>query len=270
MPAECGPIRIDIVSFETSSSQPQAASAPAAFTRESLADGSMLAAIRGHAPAGTVMRSDAELDASLDASLAGWNGGEDVWVFGYGSLMWNPAFHHAEAVKARVHGWSRKFCLWLHMARGSPEQPGLMLALDRGGACHGMALRIEAAHARHELGLLWRREMLTGAYEARWVGAAAADGRRLKALTFVANRRHPRYVGSLSGAETVGFIATAKGRLGTCSAYFEATLEALERLQIRDAGIERLRLAFAERARCGVVPVSLADAAAMPSCPPVA
>ena len=71
-----------------------------------------------------------------------------VWLFAYGSLMWNPAFHHTETVQGRVHGWSRKFCLWLHMARGSPDAPGLMLALDRGGACHGMAFRIAAAHRR--------------------------------------------------------------------------------------------------------------------------
>ena len=213
------------------------------FTRDTLADGSMLAAIRAHAPAGIRIRSDAELEASVEATLATWNDGDDVWVFGYGSLMWNPAFHYVESVRARVHGWSRKFCLWLHMARGTPDHHGLMLALDRGGACNGIAFRIEAAAVRHELGLLWQREMLTGAYDARWIDARI-DGRPQRALTFVANRRHSRYVGSLSGAETASFIATGKGRLGTCSAYFEATLAALEGLQIRDAGIERLRRAF--------------------------
>ena len=100
-----------------------------------------------------------------------------VWLFAYGSLMWNPAFHHTETVQGRVHGWSRKFCLWLHMARGSPDAPGLMLALDRGGACHGMAFRIAAAEVRQELRLLWRREMLTGAYETRWVRVEAGEGR---------------------------------------------------------------------------------------------
>lgn len=216
------------------------------FTREALADGSMLASIRAHAPAGMAIRSDAELDASLDLSLRGWNGSDDVWVFGYGSLMWNPAFLHVESVQGRVHGWSRKFCLWLHMARGSPDQPGLMLALDRGGACHGMAFRIAAPEVRHELGLLWRREMLTGAYQTRWVRVAARGSRGFSALTFVADRTHPRYAGRLSEPETVRYIATARGRLGTCKGYFDATIEALDRLQIRDQGIERLRRAFAD------------------------
>ena len=218
------------------------------FTRDSLVDGSMLAAIRANAPAGTVMRSDAELDASVEETLHDWNGREDIWLFGYGSLMWNPAFHYAEAVKGRVNGWSRRFCLWLHMARGTPEKPGLMLALDRGGACNGMLFRIAAADVRHELGLLWRREMLTGAYDARWVGALVGQ-QPVRALTFVANRRHPRYARALTAAEIVGFIATGQGRLGTCAAYFEATLAALEGLRIKDAGIERLRQAFAERRR---------------------
>jgi cation transport protein ChaC len=122
-----------------------------------------------------------------------------------------------------------------------------MLALDRGGACRGMVFRIAAADVRHELGLLWRREMLTGAYEARWITAQVSE-RPVRALTFVANRRHARYAGSLSGEETARFIATGKGRLGTCSAYFEATIAALEGLQIKDAGIERLRRAFEAQA----------------------
>jgi cation transport protein ChaC len=230
-----------------------------AFTREALVDGSMLAAIRASAPAGTYVRSDAELDASLDASLKDWCGTEDVWVFGYGSLMWNPAFHFTESAKGRVHGWSRKFCLWLYMARGTPDRPGLMLALDRGGACHGMVFRIAAAEVRHELGLLWRREMLTGAYEARWV-TAQVERQPLRALTFVANRHHARYAGTLSGEETARFIATGQGRLGTCSAYFEATIAALEGLQIRDAGIERLRRAF--EAQALLLPTVPAEAAA--------
>lgn len=142
------------------------------ITRDALLDGSLAEAFRANAPPGMKVRSQAELDHSLEQTLAGRDPREDVLVFGYGSLMWNPAFEHADMAKAYVHGWSRRFCLRLVMGRGSPDQPGLMLALDRGGACYGLAFRIPAEQARHELRLLWRREMLSGAYEARWVGAA--------------------------------------------------------------------------------------------------
>ena len=102
---------------------------------------------------------------------------QDVWVFGYGSLMWNPAFHHVELRPARLHGWHRSFCLWNTFGRGSPEKPGLMLALQPGGACAGVALRIAADAVPSELGVLWNREMLTGAYLPRWVGSPARRAR---------------------------------------------------------------------------------------------
>ena len=135
-----------------------------------LRDGSLLTA----RPASSCRRersllSDAEIEADLDATLASHPPGEDVWLFGYGSLMWNPAIEFAERRAGAVHGWHRRFCLWLHMGRGSPDNPGLMLALERGGRCAGMLFRIPAADARDELLLAWRRELFTGAYRSRWV-----------------------------------------------------------------------------------------------------
>jgi cation transport protein ChaC len=220
---------------------------PLRVTRDALHDGSLLAAIRASAPPGTRLRDEAELQRSLADTLKGHDPQTDVHVFGYGSLMWNPAFHHAEAMAAKVRGWHRAFRLWIYMARGTPSEPGLMLALDRGGACRGMLFRIDAAHAQAELSLLWRREMLSGAYEARWVRADGPCG-PVRALTFVANRKHERYVAHLTGDEIAHYLATGKGSLGTCLAYFESMAATLARMGIRDAAIERVRRAVQRRA----------------------
>jgi cation transport protein ChaC len=134
-----------------------------AITRERLQSGAHLRAIRARAGPDFVLRSDQELEASLDATLTGSVPGEDVWVFGYGSLMWNPAFLYTERRLGLVRGYHRRFCLWQTRGRGTPECRGLTLALDRGGVCRGMAFRIAASVAREELLLVWRREMLSGA-----------------------------------------------------------------------------------------------------------
>jgi glutathione-specific gamma-glutamylcyclotransferase len=216
-----------------------------ALTRAHLEQSALLLALRVNAPAGMTIRSDDELEQSLRATLAHHARGEDLYVFGYGSLMWNPVLEVAAACAARVNGWHRRFCLKLIAARGTPEQPGAMLALDRGGACNGIAYRIEAAKTETELRLLWRREMLSDSYEPRWVWANA-DGRRIQALTFVANRRQGRYLREASPGYVAHLIRTGCGPLGTSRAYFDETVQALARLGVRDAGIERLRRSVLE------------------------
>ncbi|MBI2316304.1 MAG: gamma-glutamylcyclotransferase [Betaproteobacteria bacterium] len=101
--------------------------------------------------------SDDELDASLQSLLATHPENEDVWLFGYGSLIWNPIIHFRERHVAHLHGYHRRFCLWSHIGRGSLAHPGLVLGLDVGGCCRGVAFRIDGAHAAAELRLLWRR-----------------------------------------------------------------------------------------------------------------
>jgi cation transport protein ChaC len=120
-----------------------------------------------------------------------------------------------------------------------------MLALDRGGSCAGMLFRIPAAKVEHELRLLWRREMTWGSYEARWVRAwAGSDG--LPAVTFVVDRRQERYLGRLPPTDTARLIATGCGQLGTCRAYFDATVRKLRELGIRDATMEELDALLAQ------------------------
>lgn len=209
-------------------------------TRDGLRDGSLLATARLHAPPGTVFRTDAVIQADLDTTLATHEPGADVWLFGYGSLMWNPALHFAERVPGSVRGWHRRFCLWLHMGRGTPENPGLMLALDRGGSCHGALFRIPAAHARDELLLAWRRELFTGAYQSRWVTAQTEQG-PVRAATFVVNRDYPRYAGRLPENRVAERLATASGTLGSCASYLEQTIGSLRQMGRRDRSMERLQ-----------------------------
>ena len=217
------------------------------ITREGLLDGSLIRAARLRAPPGTTLLTDAEIEASLDTTLASLPPGEDAWLFGYGSLMWNPAIRFAERLPARVRGWNRGYCLWLPLGRGTPDNPGLMLALDRGGRCAGVALRIRAAEARNELLLAWRREMFTGAYTARWVRAETGHG-TVRAVTFVANRHHPRYAGRLDEAVIAARIALAAGPLGSCATYLAETIAALHALGLNDRGLERLQRRIGPRA----------------------
>jgi cation transport protein ChaC len=210
--------------------------------RHPLCDDSLREALRAAAPPGLILRSEAELDATLAQTLAAHDAAEDVHVFGYGSLMWNPALDVLGSSAARVPGWHRRFSLRLLFGRGSPEAPGAMLALDRGGACRGVLHRIAAAKVRDELRLLWRREMLGGAYDARWVWAWS-EGRWLRALTFVAVRCHARYIGGLPTQAVAQLVRTGRGALGSSRDYFDATVETLRTLGIRDLGIERLRRA---------------------------
>ena len=210
------------------------------ITREALRDGALLRAARQLMPPDVRLLSDAEIEADLDATLAGHAAGEDVWLFGYGSLMWNPAIDFAERRGARLHGWHRRFCLWLTGGRGSPDNPGLMLALERGGRCAGILFRIPARQARDELLLAWRRELFTGAYRSRWV-TTITDAGPQRAVTFVVNRAHNRYAGRLDETVIAAHLASAAGSLGSCMSYLMETLDALHALGLRDRSLERLQ-----------------------------
>src|SRR5690349_15856615 len=152
------------------------------ISRGSLQDGSFLERVR--AIPGLAVRSDRELEASLDETLAARPTGGPVWLFGYGSLMWNPAFSYVVRRKGTLRGWHRQFCMWMRLGRGTPEQPGLTLALDRGGTTHGVAFRLAQSEERAELLLVWRREMFRDAYRARWVTLATDEG-PVRAITLV-------------------------------------------------------------------------------------
>ncbi|MEZ5729586.1 MAG: gamma-glutamylcyclotransferase [Burkholderiaceae bacterium] len=180
------------------------------------------------------------LDASLDAILSRHPLGQDAWVFGYGSLIWNPLFHFNAREHAVLHGYHRRFCLRSELGRGSPGRPGLVLGLERGGSCRGLAFRIAAHHLRDELRLLWTREMVTGAYSPRWVDLRSQTGRRLRAIAFVMNRDYPNYAGGLSIEETAQTLASARGELGSCAEYLFRTHDSLLEIGVRDRYLSTL------------------------------
>jgi cation transport protein ChaC len=183
--------------------------------------------------------SDEQLAASLKAALAAKPKGAGWWVFAYGSLLWNPLFPVADMRPARIGGLHRRFCLWSLASRGTRERPGLVLGLDRGGVCRGVAMRLPAALAVDELNLLWRREMVVGSYHPRWV-KVDAGGREIVALTFVVRRDHPQYAGRLPLAAQVEVLASACGAFGSSLDYLERTRVALVAHGIVDPYLEAL------------------------------
>jgi cation transport protein ChaC len=211
------------------------------ITRETLSDGTIHAhmlKVAAEQPDLT-WRSEAEMASLLEKTLAEHDPATDLHVFGYGSLIWNPAFHFIDSQPALLRGLHRRFCLKMMSGRGTRERPGLMLALDFGGACKGVVFRIAARAVREELGILWRREMYGGAYNARWITVRTAAG-PARAITFVINRKHPRYMPELSVPEMAAIIATACGEIGSCREYLENTVRHLDTLGLRDRGLERI------------------------------
>ncbi len=195
------------------------------------------------------LTTDAERAASLRAILdARPEHGDGVWVFAYGSLIWNPAIHIVGQRIAHAVGWHRAFCLSVSMGRGTPESPGAMLGLRPGGTCPGAVLRIAETDVEHELDLLWRREMVADGYIPRWVPIADADGRDLGgAIAFTINADQPTYCGHLPEDEIVGRLATARGRLGTGAEYLFRTRDGLAAMGVIDPFLDRMATLVRER-----------------------
>lgn len=173
--------------------------------------------------------------------------GQDLWIFGYGSLMWNPGFPHAEAQPALLRGYHRAFCVYSSRYRGTPERPGLVLGLDRGGACKGVAFRVPAAELALALHYLWEREMTNRTYHLRAVSVRIPVG-AVAARAFVVDRTHQNYAGRLSLDETARLIIQGIGARGPCRQYLENTVAELRRLGQLDGPIHRLEMKVRELA----------------------
>ena len=208
------------------------------LTRELIRDGWIQRLVTSSDEPVRVLSED-ELRRSREGMLAGHPAGQELAVFAYGSLIWNPCFHFARRELAHVHGFHRRFCLWTHLGRGTRENPGLMLGLDTGGSCRGVLYTITAADIASELDIVWRREMVTAAYRPTWVMARTKAGPR-RAITFLINHAHDRYAGRLDEAAIVAAIATARGPLGACADYLFNTTAHLDELGIADRGLRRL------------------------------
>jgi cation transport protein ChaC len=174
------------------------------------------------------------------------SGGGDLWVFGYGSLMWEPGFSYAEAVPARLGGYHRALCLLSIRYRGTPERPGLVLALDRGGSCRGLAFRVAVEHAEATRAYLWAREMPTEAYLPRELPVRLGDGRRVAALAFVARREHSQYFRPESAKQAAGLVVQGCGPRGSSLDYLRNVVCRLDDFGITDVALHRV-LALAEQ-----------------------
>lgn len=184
--------------------------------------------------------TDAELATTCTAVMATHAPEEDLWVFGYGSLMWKPEFPFLERHAAHVHGFHRAFCVYSHVYRGTRARPGLVLALDSGGSCRGVAYRVAASSAGAVVERLVRREMVTRVYRPRWVSTRLADGRLVRAHTYTAAHDHEQYAGKLAPADAARVIRGGVGRSGHNVDYLKATVDHLAELGIADRALLRI------------------------------
>ncbi|WP_349358582.1 gamma-glutamylcyclotransferase [Stappia sp.] len=173
---------------------------------------------------------------------------QDIWVFGYGSLMWRPGFDHEDAVPAVLHGAHRSLCIYSWVHRGTRSRPGLVLGLDRGGACRGVAFRVAARNRAEVIDYLRAREQATLVYLESERRVRLADGRDtpVRALTYVVDRSHEQYAGVLPLERQVEIVRGAVGQSGPNPDYVLNTLAHLRELKIRDAALEALCARLAE------------------------
>ncbi len=165
----------------------------------------------------------------------------EFWVFGYGSLMWRPGFDFAESAPALVRGYHRSLCVYSFVHRGTPDCPGLVLGLDRGGSCHGMAFRIEGDRWDDTLAYLRGREQVTMVYREANLGMKLL-GRvgTVKAVTYVADRNHGQYAGRLDHGAVLALVRQGEGSSGHCRDYLRNTLNHLRAMGIHDRSLEAL------------------------------
>ncbi len=188
------------------------------------------------------------MDAGFDRA------NEDLWVFGYGLLIWRPGFEFADRVPAHVVGMHRSLCVYSFDHRGTPERPGLVLGLDYGGACRGIAYRVTAKHRAETLSYLRAREQTTAVYRELLHGTLLAESpeRRVDALCYAVDRGHPQYAGRLTQDRQLHIVRQGHGRSGNNRDYVIETVKALEALDIVDHELhllaERLKGSHAPRA----------------------
>ena len=196
-------------------------------------------------PPGWRMEHDAR-EANRQAVLSGrWT--QDLWVFAYGSLIWDPAVYVEEYRRGVLSDWRRSFCMQLEGGRGSHAQPGLMAALDQGGQCDGVVFRVAAGLVDQETKFMWRREMFAGAYCPLFLEVATPQG-SVDALVFVMDRTNRRYMPKLTNEEAARMIAVAEGGLGSNYNYLQSLVRHLDELGIQDDDMKKLH-AFARAYR---------------------
>jgi cation transport protein ChaC len=166
---------------------------------------------------------------------------QQFWIFGYGSLMWRPGFDFIRSEPALVRGYHRRLCVYSYVHRGTPEQPGLVLGLDRGGSCHGMGFEIESAKWEETLAYLRAREQVTMVYLERTANIQLLGSKKsVEAITYVVDRKHRQYTGHLPDEALVDHIRRGRGMSGQCIDYVMSTVNHLRDMKIKDETLERL------------------------------
>lgn len=184
--------------------------------------------------------SDEELEASRHNILDQRHKQQDVWIFAYGSLMWDVGLYFSEVRRACLVGHERRFNTWTTIGRGTVKQPGLVLSVEpHKGACHGLAFRIDGPLVEQESQVFWRREMLLGAYCPRFATVSTPQG-DIEALVLTANAGHPSWVGDMALEDVASVISHAKGQVGSNLEYLLQLADQLERLEIDDPYVQRL------------------------------
>jgi cation transport protein ChaC len=178
--------------------------------------------------------------------MSGGNG--DLWVFGYGSLMWRPGFPFVESCHAQLYGYHRSLCILSHVHRGTPQKPGLVLGLDRGGRCHGVAFRVATEEAETTIHYLREREQVTSVYLERRLPVRFKDGRTVIALSYVADRKHPQYAGRLDFGSVIGMVRAGEGISGRNPDYVRSTYEHLLGMGVIDPLLRKITEATADGA----------------------
>ena len=185
-------------------------------------------------------RGDQALTApTLEAILSDWPASQDLWVFGYASLIWRQEFQVLERHLTRLQGWHRALKMWSRVNRGTPECPGLVFALLSGGSCQGMVFRTPAQQVKQTVSQLWFREMPNNVYAPRWLQCPTPHG-PVNALAFTLPRTSPNFTGNLLPAEYKQIFKTAKGRYGTTVDYAKETLHCLQQHGIQDKALAAL------------------------------
>jgi cation transport protein ChaC len=164
----------------------------------------------------------------------------DFWVFGYGSLIWRPGFAHTETERARLHGYRRSLCVHSYVHRGTPERPGLVLGLDRGGSCVGLAFRVPLELRDEVMAYLRERELVTNVYLERTLPVRLATGPIVRAVCYVVDRTHIQYAGNLEEERAAAIVRGAAGQSGGNEDYVFSTVQHLAALGIRDHWMEEV------------------------------
>ena len=191
-------------------------------------------------PANTFLRwTEQERLNSLETALKDWRLGQDLWIFGYGSLIWRPEFEFVEQRAASLEGYHRSLCLWSRINRGTPETPGLVFGLEQTGVCQGMVFKIAGQNVEQTFDAVWKREMGTGAYLPSWLTCATPLG-NVKAMAFVIDRNGPAYVKQPPEDDLVEIICRAHGTYGSCFDYVTQTAVSLQAAGICDEHLAAL------------------------------